>query len=360
MPISTRYDSITAQLTNQLPDLRPRLRDPLACALVGMSQAVSAQQRAVANAMPLKTKQHSKIQRLRRLLDNAKLTATDVYQPIVRQALTGLRRQPVHVLLDRVVLTETQNVLVVSLGFRRRSLPLVWHILPHQGSSSLTDQQKLLRAAAKLLPPGVRITVHADSEFRSQQLFGWIRNRRWNAMLGIRGNTPVTLDPARAGQKLSSWLPDRETVVYLNEVYLTEERCGPVNVLGWWDKDDRGVLMCYAVMTNLSASWQTYRIGSRRMWIETMFRDWQSGGFELGKTGISNHERFERLLILVCLVYLWFVSIGRWLVKRGYRTLLDAGASKAWQQSLFTLAVEWQNRLRTFDQPMPVFWFVYM
>jgi hypothetical protein len=348
------------QLTSQLPDLRPRLAAPLASALVGMSQSVSAQQRAIAAAMPLKTKQHSKIQRLRRLLDNPKLSATDVYQPIVRQALTGLKRQRVHLLLDRVVLTDTQNVLVVSVGFRRRSLPLTWQILPHQGSSNLNAQQKLLRDAAKLLPADVRITVHADSEFRSQQLFRWIRNRRWNAILGIRGNTPVTLDPARAGQKLTSWLPDRETVVYLNDVYLTEERCGPVNVLGWWDKDDRGVLTCYAVMTNLRATWQTYRIGSRRMWIETMFRDWQSGGFELGKSGITNHKRFARLIVLVCLVYVWFVSIGRWLVKRGYRTLLDMGASNAWQHSLFTLAVEWQNRLRTFDQPMPVFWFVYM
>ena len=359
MPISTRYDTIMTQLTSQLPTLRPRLCDPLVCALVGMSQTVSAQQRAIASAMPLRTKQHSKIQRLRRLLDNAKLTAKDIYHPIVRQALTGLRRQRVHLLLDRVVLTDTQNVLVVSLAFRRRSLPLVWRILEHQGSSSLTDQQTLLRAAATLLPAGVGITVHADSEFRSQRLFRWIRNRRWNAMLGIRGNTPVTTDPARAGQKLSSWLADRETVAYLNEVWLTEERHGPVNVLAWWDRDDRGVLTCYAVMTNLQATWQTYRLGSRRMWIETLFRDWQSGGFELGKTGITNHDRFDRLIILVCLVYLWFVSIGRWLVKRGYRTLLDAGASEAWQQSLFTLAVAWQNRLRTFDQSMPVFWFVY-
>src|SRR5215207_8036283 len=236
-----------------------------------MSQAVSAQQHAIAGAMPVCTKQQSKIQRLRRLLDNAKLTATDVYQPIVRQALTGLKRQRVHLLLDRVVLTDTQNVLVVSVGFRRRSLPLVWHILPHQGSSSLAAQQKLLRQAAKLLPAGVRITVQADSEFRSQQLFRWLRNRRWNAILGIRGNTPLTTDPQRAGQKLTSWLPDRETVVYLNEVYLTEERHGPVNVLAWWDKDDRGVLTCYAVMTNLRATWQTYRIGSRRMWIEIVF-----------------------------------------------------------------------------------------
>ena len=284
MPISTRYDTILTQLTRQLPELRPRLAAPLACALVGMSQAVSAQQRAIAAAMPVKTKQHSKIQRLRRLLDNTKLTATDVYQPIVKQALTGLKRQRVHLLLDRVVLTETQNVLVISLGFRRRSLPLLWHILPHQGSSNLKDQQKLLRAAAKLLPAGVRITVQADSEFRSQLLFAWLRRRRWNAILGIRGNLQVTTDPTQAGQPLTDWLPHRESVAYLNQVWLTEERCGPRNILAWWDKNDRGVLTCYAVMTNLAATWQTYRIGSRRMWIETMFRDWQSGGFELGKT----------------------------------------------------------------------------
>jgi hypothetical protein len=360
MPISTRYDTIWAQLTSQLPDLRPRLAEPLVSALVGMSQSVSAQQRAIAGAMPLKTKQQSKIQRLRRLLDNAKLTATAVYQPIVRQALTGLKGQRAHLLLDRVVLSDTQNVLVVSVGFRRRSVPLVWRILAHSGSSTLRDHQQLLRTAAKLLPPSVRITVHADSEFRSQQLFDWLRKRRWNAILGIRGNVQLSTDPAQAGQPLSTWLPHRDSVAYLNHVWLTEERCGPRNVLAWWDKNDRGELICYAVMTNLPASWQTYRLGSRRMWIETMFRDWQSGGFELGKRASSDRNRFGRLLILVCLVYVWFVSIGRWLVKRGYRALLDAGASDAWQQSLFSLAVAWQNRLRTFDQPMRVFWFVYM
>src|SRR4051795_4697219 len=151
MPTSTRYASITAQLRTQLPSVRPRLRDPLVWALVGMSQAVSAQQRAIAAAMPVNTKQQSKIQRLRRLLDNSKLSAKDIYQPIVRHALSGLQRQKVHLLLDRVVLSDTQNVLVVSVGFRRRSVPLVWRLLTHSGSSTLKDQQQLLRAAAKLL-----------------------------------------------------------------------------------------------------------------------------------------------------------------------------------------------------------------
>jgi len=88
-------------------------------------------------------------------------------------------------------------------------------------------------------------------------------------------------------------------------------------MLAWWDKNDRSELICYAGMTHLPATWQTDRLGSRRMWIETMFRDWQSGGFELGTRAISDRDRFTRLLILLCLVYVWFVSIGRWLVKKG-------------------------------------------
>jgi hypothetical protein len=360
MPSSPRYDSIASRLLSQLPSLRPRLLEPLTHALSGISQALSAHQGAIAAAMPLQAKQASKIQRLRRLLDNAKLTAERIYQPIVQHSLTGLKRQRLQLLLDRVVLTSSQNILVVSVGFRRRSLPLVWRVLTHQGSSSLEDQQALLTAASALLPEAVRITVHADSEFRSLRLFGWLRQQGWNAMLGCRGNLLVSSEADRPGQPLAEWLPERDSVAYLNRVWLRLDRIGPLNLMAWWDTNDRGELICYGVMTNLAANWQSYQLGKRRMWIETLFRDWQSSGFGLQKSGISDQGRFSRLLILVCLVYLWFVSVGRWLVKRGYRCLIDAGPAERWQWSLFSLAVAWQNRLRSFAQQMPVFWFLYL
>ena len=141
--------------------------------------------------------------------------------------------------------------------------------------------------------------------------------------------------------------------------WLREDRVGAVNVLAWWDTNDRNELIVYGVMTDLPAHWQTYRYGKRRMWIETLFRDWQSGGFELGTSAVRDHQRFSRLLVLISLVYIWFVSVGRWLVKRGYRTRIDAGGSRAWQFSLFGLAIAWQNHLRTFEQHMPVFWHLY-
>jgi len=58
------------------------------------------------------------------LLDNERSTQADHYQPLAKAALHRLTGQRVQLLIDRVVLRDTHNVLVVSVGFRRRWLPL--------------------------------------------------------------------------------------------------------------------------------------------------------------------------------------------------------------------------------------------
>ena len=137
-------------------------------------------------------------------------------------------------------------------------------------------------------------------------------------------------------------------MVYLSQVYLTQERHGPVNVLAWWDKDDEGKPLVRGIMTNLPATRRTYRWGKRRMWIETVFRDWQSGGFHLDRSGISDRDRLARL-----------VSLGRWVVKRGYRRLIDDGVGRAWHYSLFQLGVGWKERLHSFTQVLPILLYLY-
>jgi len=281
------------------------------------------------------------------------------------------------VLIDRVLIRDQHNILVVSVGFRRRSIPLVWKALQHRGSSNLTDQQGLIQAAVALLPPDVRISVHGDSEFRSQELFRWLRTHRYDAMLGVDGRVWV-YDAAAgtdAGQPLADWVPalppQTETgrkrthrtspVTYLADVYVVKElRNGPVNIVAWWERDHDGKVVLHAVMTNLPATARTKALGKRRMWIETVFRDWQSGGFHLDQTGIEDRERLTRLLIVLALAYLWLVSIGRWVVKRGYRRLLDDGTARNWHFSLFQLGVGWLERRHSYTLPLPVLLYLYL
>lgn len=360
MPTAPLYDSTRQYLTTHLTTALDSQIETLALLVVGISQSVSAQIGKIARALPVDTTQAAKEQRIRRLLDNERITQERHYQPLAKVALQGLKGQKVYLLMDRVLLRDTHNILVVSIGFRRRSLPLAWLALEHRGQSGLADQQTVLRQALALLPERVRISIHADSEFRSQELFAWLRNLGHDGMMGVPGRTLLSLTPDGQATALSTWLLNRDTVAYLNEVYLTEERLGPVNVLAWWAKDDDGKPIVQAVMTNLPATWQTYRRGSRRMWIETVFRDWQSGGFHLDESGIEDRERFERLLLPLVIAYLWLVAVGRWVVKKGYRTLVDDGPVGSWKYSLFQIGVAWKERLGSYTQALPLVMVLYL
>jgi hypothetical protein len=360
MPTSPLYDSTRALLATRLPDIRDSQRETLAVILVGITQSVSAQLGKIARAMPLDTTQYAKEQRLRRFLDNERITQADHYQPLARAALSGLQGQKVHLLIDRVLLHDRHNLLVVSIGFRRRSRELAWKALDHRGKSNLDTQQELLTEALALLPERVRVTVHGDSEFRGWALFEWLRERHCDAMLGVQGNTYVSLTPDGSRQLLKDWLIDRATVVYLQDIYLTEDAHGPVSLIAWWAKDDNDDWIVRGVTTNLPASWQTYLRGRRRMWIETVFRDWQSGGFHLDRCGMTDRDRVARLLLPLAIAYLWLVSLGRWVVKKGYRRLIDDGTAQSWHFSLFQLGVGWKERLASYTLAIPVLLYLYL
>src|SRR5215471_4852022 len=261
MPTTPPYDSTRQYLTTHLTAALQSQIETLALLVVGIGQSVSAQIGKIARALPVDTTQAAKEQRIRRLLDNQRITQEQHYQPLAKAALQGLQGQKVQLLMDRVLLRDTHNILVVSIGFRRRSLPLAWMALPHRGQSGVADQQAVLRQALAVLPERVRISIHGDSEFRSQELFAWLRELGHDGMLGVPGRTLLALTPEGEATALASWLPNPATVAYLNGVYLTEERLGPVNVLAWWAKDDAGKPIVHGVMTNLSATWQTYRRG---------------------------------------------------------------------------------------------------
>ncbi len=361
MSTSTLYDSTRAALQQALPTIRSSQLETLALVVASATQTQSAHLADLARALPLATTQDSKEQRIRRLLDNPRITQATHYRPIARAALAGVTHQRVDLVLDRVLLHAQHNLLVASVAFRRRSVPLAWQALDHVGSSDLSDHKTVLTAALAELPAGTQVTVHADSEFRSVALFQWLRAQGHDALLSIRGRTYIYETPdAVEGQTLLERVGQRTDVVYLTGVYVTEERYGPVNVYAWWSKDDDGKPLLRAVMTNLPATPRTKQRGRKRMWIETGFRDWQSGGFHLDQTGIQARDRLVRLLIPVLIAYLWLVSIGRWVVKRGYRRLIDHGAARAWRYSLFQLGVGWLERLQSYHRLPPVILYLYV
>jgi len=107
-------------------------------------------------------------------------------QLVRRAAIAGRVPQPVHLIIDCVLLHDRHNLLATGLAFRWQIVPLIWHMLSHAESSGLSDQQAILAEAIALLPAEVRIMIHADRKFRSQALFA---QRICGTVLG--GSAPV-------------------------------------------------------------------------------------------------------------------------------------------------------------------------
>lgn len=323
--------------------------------MTGIARSLSGHLGKIARNLPLPTRQDSKEQRVRRLLKNPRLTPASHYHPALRAAIAGLVRQPVHLVVDRVLLHNRHNLLVVGLAFRRRVLPLAWRRLGHLGTSSLDDQKAVLREASALLPQGVRITLHGDSEFGAQALVAFARQQGWAFFLGLRGAVLLREQADGPAQALQERVGPKDGIVYLNGVYLTEEGIGPLNLYAWWSKNDRGEPMLRATQTSLVTTAHAYRIGKRRMWIEPTFRELESAGFGLETSGMLPGERLERLLLPLLLVYLWFTALGRYITQRGWRCLVDDGAPRArsGEYGLFQRGVGWFQRSVSLEEPPP-------
>ncbi len=315
----------------------------------------------LAAALPIDTLAASRKQRLRRFLANQRVTQHKHYRPLIRQLLVGLQGQRVRVLIDRVDLTSNFQLLVVSAAFRRRSVPLGWTVLDHAGSTGASEQIALLQEALTALPDGVRIVLHGDGEFRSTELFAWAQQQGYQVMLGLSETTLVftSQDEQEVGMSIVARYGERRTrPLYLRGVYITEKRYGPVNVLIWWTKDKQQERI-RAVGTDLRGDGYSLRAGRARMWIETLFGDWQSRGFGVDKTGLAEGGRLERLLLGLALAYVLLLSIGRWVVKRGRRREIDDGGGGRWKLSLYQIAVRWLEQRRNLGEAVGILFQLY-
>ena len=57
--------------------------------------------------------------------------------------------------------------------------------------------------------------------------------------------------------------------------------------------------------------------------IEEMYGDLKGHGFDLEATHLDDEERIARLVLGVCLTFVWLVALGSWVVKNGYRHFVD-------------------------------------
>jgi hypothetical protein len=328
--------------------------DRIACVSAGMLLAGTSQLSKVARWLGRDIQQDSRLQYVSRMLDAEYVTQTDVYQPLLRQALCRYAIDTWHIAMDRSTIAEEVEVLAITLNVRKRSIPLLWQTIDF-GCTGADEQIALIERVLPLIPMGKPVVFHGDSEFGSVDVMRYVQTQGWDFILGQPGNTRYR-QPDQRWQRLDALPVKPRKAIYLSQVEWTEKHAyGPLNVFAFYAPYQnapfgtrRDIRYC---ATSLPITHTLRRRGRRRWGIEPFFKDFKSSGWHIESSALTDLSRLDHLLTLLSVNYLWATCIGRWLCKLGRRSEIDSKSHR--HLSLFRIGYDWLIHCHVLDQKWP-------
>jgi hypothetical protein len=349
LPFPHLYSSLRLFIQQTLPDNCPTRLTNVLWMLCGMFLSGSVQLNLIARKVPSRAKKLSTVKRFSRFLDNAQVRPRAWYDPFARwMLLSAASGGKVHLLIDSTKIAFGFRLVIVSVAYRRRSLPLCWTWVNWTvGHSPTWAQVALLKAVKTLLPSHVSVSLVGDCEFSRSPLIALLRQWEWDYALRQMGNQTLWWQGNGLWQTLDSLLA-APGARWLGWVVFTHMHEQLTHMVVYWRK---GEPEAWFLATNQPSVLAAVRLYRRRMWIEEMFADWKKHGFDLESSHLRSAQRLGRLTLLVSLLYLWLMAVGYLVDFTKLADLVDRHDRR--DLSFFRLGWDFIERCLALSDPLP-------
>jgi hypothetical protein len=135
-----------------------------------------------------------------------------------------------------------------------------------------------------------------------------------------KSDTCIWFNEQSGWRTFGSYIQNPGNSYWLGNGYLASKEIFPVNLLVHWGTGEKEPWCLATNLPDLSMALKFYK---RRMWIEEMFGDMKKHGFDLESTMLRHFDRLSRLTLAVSILYVWLISVGTSVVRKGLRTLVD-------------------------------------
>lgn len=351
MPTNTLYHTWFLRIRELRPQQRITQVRAFTWLLAGIILSRSVNMSRVAAKIPGAAKLLSTTRRLSRLLDNPAIRVREWYEPIARKWIEAQFRNlgEIRLIVDGSKVGFQHQLLLVSLAYRRRAIPIAWTWVKHvRGHSTGKKQLALLAYVMKLIPLGVGVFLVGDCEFGPVEVLRQLDRWRWFYILRQKGNTHIWRSEIEGWCDFASFVKKAGQSQWLGQGYLTESEMYQVNLMAHWAK---GEDQPWCLATNLPDEKMALSYYARRMWIEETFGDLKKHGFDLESTMLRHFLRLSRLTLAAALLFDWLISTGTWAVKSGLRHLVDRKERR--DLSYFQIGLRLIERYLTNDLPLP-------
>ena len=319
--------------------------------MMGVFQSGKVQLNLVARKTPVRAKKLSIVRRFRRWLTNGAVRVRPWYHPFARGILQAAGSAGfIHLIIDTTKIAGRYRLVMVSVAYRRRSLPIAWvWVKGAKGHTTTARQVKLLDYVRReLLPPDVQVSLVGDCEFGRPLLVEHMCHWGWDYALRQSGLYLIMPKGASEWQRLDAYPIKRGEMIWLGNVVLTEASSHPSHLVLYWDPKEKEP---WFLATNQLCAQAAVRLYRRRMWIEEMFGDMKGHGFDLESSHLRHFLRLSRLTLVVCLLYVWLIAMAEHVLLTDQAGEIDRNDRR--DLSIFRLGWDFiERRLALFD-PLP-------
>lgn len=348
---SQSYGKWQAMLMQLIPDNCSSRLANFVWLLIGIFESKSVYLSVIARKLPIHAKKLSIAKRLERFLSNQAVDVEKWYHAwavwLIQSASSAGH---LHLVIDSTKVSARHRLVMIAVAYRRRTLPLMWSWVDYsRGHCTTQFQIDLFRRLHPLIPPGVCVSVVGDGEFNHPLLIEEFCRWGWEYALRVRKDTLIL--PKGSGK----WINVCDRVVpiaqhqHLETVLLTQASPFPTHLVIYWAK---GEPEPWYLATNKPSAQATVRLYKRRMWIEEMFGDMKGHGFDLEKSRLRTSARLSRLTLVVCILYVWLITLGEFVLSRVLQKEVDR--TDRHDLSVFRLGWDWLTRRLVFDDPIPI------
>ena len=305
--ITVWADGIKAELKRLLPDQRKTQRDKLAVLIATMLHVRTANLVELAAGLPRDSDRVDMgYQWISRFLANDLVACDVVMEPFAREILARLAEggKPVPLILDQSKVSDRHQVLMLSMRWGERALPVAWRVEETDGAIGFSTQKDLLDAVSSWVPADQAVILLADRFYGTPEMIGWCRNRGWDYRLRLKGNLVAGV----SGRKTTTGELAVGDDHYFENVTLTGKRVKTnIGVIR-----DPGHAEPWIIAMSGKPNYLSTLDYANRWGIEPMFSDFKSRGFGIEQTQIQYPDRIGRLILVMALALYWAVSTGMW------------------------------------------------
>lgn len=352
MPINQLYHTWIQQILELHPEQRITRVKNFVWLMIGIYESRSVYLSKIAGEIPGHAKQASITKRLARFVDNPAIRVRPWYEPLARQWLQAQYDsiREIRLIVDGTKVGFAHQLLMVSIAYRRRSIPIAWTWVRYvRGHSTANKQIALLSYVRYLLPSRAAVFLVGDTEFGSVKVLKQLDDWRWFYVLRQKGNTGVWREAQQVWKSFGAYIQKAGQSLWLGSGHLTRSNIYPVNLLVHWKVGEKEP---WCLATNLPDKRLALAFYKRRMWIEEMFGDMKGHGFDLEASMLHSFLRLSRLTLAIAFLYLWAVATGVQTIHRGLRHLVDRNDRR--DLSIFQIGLRFIERRITNALSPPV------